>query len=101
MKGPRRQLLGKFALTDQLEEEYARSGMLEVSFSATRPDATVLSDDGNRTVAWVTPSGEIGALLVQDYANAETRVIPFAFGEIEIVNDGAEVSVFLRRPVGP
>ena len=53
--------------------------------------------DGNRSIAYLAPSGEIAALLVQDYANGESRTIPFDFGEIEIVDEGAKLAVFLRR----
>src|SRR4051794_10899117 len=95
MKRRRRKLLGKFTPGDQLEGEIERSGMLDIWFSRTRPDATVLSNDGNRTVVWVSPSGDIAGLLVQDYGSDESRLIPFAFGEIEIVNDSGDISVFL------
>jgi hypothetical protein len=91
----RRKLLGRFGLDDQLEQSIADTGVLELSFAEARPDATVLSEDGNRTVAWLSPSGEIAALLVQDYADGESRIIRFGFGEIEITNDGSEISVFL------
>ena len=87
----RRRLLGRFDLDDQVETSIDDNGMLELSFAEARSDATLLSDDGNRTVAWLSPSGEIATILVQDYVNGESRVIKFAFGEIEIVNDGAQV----------
>lgn len=44
----------------------------------------------------VSPSGEIAGLLVQDYVNTESRAVRFGFGEIEIVNDGLEITIFLR-----
>ena len=91
----RRRLLGRFDLDDQLERSIDDNGRLELSFAEARADATVLSDDGNLTVAWLSPSGEIATILVQDYVNGESRIIKFAFGEVEIVNDGAQVSVFL------
>lgn len=91
----RRRLLGRFELDEQLEDSIDSSGLLEVWFEAARPDATVLSDDGNRTVAWLSPSGEIAGVLVQDYVNGESRTIKFGFGDLEITNDGAELSVFL------
>lgn len=91
----RRTLLGRFQLDEQLERSIEETGLLDLLFGGARPDTTIVSDDGNRTVAWLRPSGEIAALLVQDYANEETRVIPFAFGALEIVNDGSEIAVFL------
>jgi hypothetical protein len=75
--------------------------MLDLRFSEGRPDATLLSEDENRTVAWMAPSGEIAALLIQDYANSESRSIPFRFGSIEVINDGREVVVFLTPRTTP
>jgi hypothetical protein len=93
----RRKLLGRFDLDDQLERSIADSGLLELHFAEARPDATALSEDGNRTVAWLSPSGEIAALLVQDYVNGESRTIELGFGRVEIVNDGSEISAFFTR----
>ncbi len=97
----RRKLLGRFALDAQLERSIDDTGMLELSFAAARPDATALSEDGNRTVAWLSPSGKIAAVLVQDYVNGESRIIRFGFGALEVANDGSEISVYLlssRKP---
>jgi hypothetical protein len=93
----RRQLLGRFDLDDRLEQSIDDTGMLELCFAEARPDATALSEDGNLTVAWLSPSGEIAALLVQDYVNGETRLIKFGFGTVEIVNDGSNISAFFLR----
>jgi len=80
----------------QFQASLEDTGLLEITLSSTRPDATLLSLDGNRTVAWITPSGEIGAILVQDYVgDEETRTIPFVFGDIELVNEQDRLSVFL------
>src|SRR4051812_22080249 len=96
---PRRQLLGRFALDDQLEREFDRSGMLDLRFVEACGDASLVSIDGNRSIAWLSPSGAVAGLLVTDYVNAETRIIPFTFGDLEVVNDGCEVSVFLHASV--
>jgi hypothetical protein len=93
---PRRTLLGRVPIDDQLVDEIERSGLLDVRFSRTRPDATIASDDGNRTIAWLEPSGAIGAILVQDYSNGESRRVPFPFGAVDIENDGATIAIFLR-----
>jgi hypothetical protein len=93
--GVRRKLLGRFGLDDQVEQSIDDSGMLELCFAEARADATAFSEDGNQTVAWLSPSGEIAAVLVQDYINGESRIIRFGFGDIEITNDGSEISVFL------
>jgi hypothetical protein len=90
-----KKLLGRVQLCDLLEGEFERSGLLDVTFSSTRPDATLVSLDGNRSVVWVTPAGTIGALLVQDYALGESRSIPFALGTIELVACPDEIAVFL------
>ena len=95
MKQRRRKLLGKLILDERLERDIARSGLLDVTFAPTRADATLVSDDGQRTVAWLSPSGEIAALLVQDYVVGESRRIPFAFGEIELVAEEGELALFL------
>ncbi len=91
----RRKLLGRFDLDDQLEQSINDNGMLELCFSEARPDVTALSEDGNRTIAWLSPSGEIAAVLVQDYVNGESRIIKFGFCDIELVNDGSKISAFL------
>ena len=92
----RRKLLGRFELDDQLERSIAETGMLELRFGHARPDATMVSADGNRTIVWLSPSGEIAAVLVQDYVAGEHRIIRFAFGDLEIGNDGATISAFLH-----
>jgi len=58
-----------------------------------RDIAVVIAALGHATEE--APSGEVAALLVQDYVNGESRAIPFIFGTIEIENDGSTVSVFL------
>jgi len=90
-----RKLLGRFEIDDQLADSIDRSGLLEVLFSPTRSDAHLLSLDGNKTVAWLTPPGTIGSILVQDYVDAEgVRIVPFELGSLEIVNDGCTISIF-------
>jgi hypothetical protein len=96
MQRSRRRLLGRFTYSAQLQEEVARSSLLDLSFEKGGGDATLLSLDGNRSVVWIAPSGAIAGLLVQDYAGEDERHIPFEFGTIDIVNDGMEISVFLR-----
>ena len=92
----RRRRLGVVALDGRLEAEIERSGLLEVQLVPSRGETTVVSDDGARAVAWLAASGELAALLVQDYANGESRVIPFGFGDVELVADGDEIAVYLR-----
>jgi hypothetical protein len=93
---PLRKLLGRFEIDDQLADSIDGCGLLEVLFSPTRPDAHLLSLDGSKTIAWLTPSGTIGSILVQDYVDAEgVRLVPFDFGSLEIVNDGCTISIFL------
>ena len=93
----RRKLLGRVELDPAIEKQLEDTGLLEVHFATRKADTSMLSLDGNRTIAWMAPSGELAGLLVQDYHDGVgTRVIPFAFGELELVNDGAELSVFLR-----
>ena len=90
----RRKLLGRFDLDDQLVRDIERSGLLDVVFTSTRGDTSLVSEDGARSIAWLAPSGEIAGLLVQDYVVAESRLIPFAFGALEVVADGDELSVY-------
>jgi hypothetical protein len=92
-----RKLLGRFVIDEQLEQEFLRSGMLEVRFVDTRSDVTLVSLDGAKSILWLTPSGGISGVLVQDYAPDESRVVPFEIGEIEIEADGDELRVFLRQ----
>ena len=57
----------------------------------------MLSDDGTRPIAYLlSPSGEIAAILVQDYTNGENRIIPFGFGIVELANDSSAISAFLE-----
>jgi hypothetical protein len=90
--------LGRIPLDDQLERSIEDTGLLEIVFRDARPDASVLSEDGNRTVASMAPSGGMASLLVQDYANGESRRIPFSFGLVDIINDGEAIEVFLISP---
>jgi hypothetical protein len=92
----RRRLLGRFAIDDQIRRSIDDTALLQVWFGEARADATALSVDGNLTVAWLSPSGAVAGLLVQDYVDGENRSIAFDFGEIEIANDGSEITVFLR-----
>ena len=90
-----RTLLGRCALHDAMERSIDETGMLDLWFATAHPDSSVVSEDGNRTIAWLGPSGEVAGLLVQDYVNGESRIVPFSFGTVEIANDGSEISVFL------
>lgn len=59
---PRARVLGRFPWTEQLESDVARSGILELLLLEHPPDAMLVSLDGNRTVAWLCPSGKIAIL---------------------------------------
>jgi hypothetical protein len=90
-------VLARIELDEQLERSIDQTGLLEVTFSATKSDSSVTSLDGNRTVAWMLPSGELGSLLVQDYTSAPgRRSIPFVFGSIELINDGITLIITLE-----
>ena len=94
-----RRLLGRFELCEAIERSIDDLGLLDLWFGDAHCDANVASDDGARTIAWLSPSGEIAGVLVQDYVNGESRIVPFGFGTIEIVNDGTQVSVYLQERV--
>jgi hypothetical protein len=95
-RSARRTLLGRFPLSGLVRSSIDETGLLDVTFSEARSDAMLRSLDGNRSLVWVAPSGAICSLLVQDYSNGETRRIPFAFGELEVVDDGTDLTIFLR-----
>lgn len=94
----RRVLLGRFPLDAQVSSSIDDTGLLTLVFErGARPDASLVSLDGSRAVASMLPSGRLAALLVQDATDAEgTRRVPFAFGVVELVNDGATLTVFLE-----
>lgn len=93
-----RLLLGRFPIDAQLSRSIDDTGLLTLIFErGVRPDASLVSLDGSRAVASVLPSGRLAALLVQDATDAEgTRRFPFVFGVVELVNDGASLTVFLE-----
>ena len=93
----KRALLGRVVLDDRLIAEIERSGLLDVRFTSSRSDAAIASDDGNRTVAWLAPSGAITAILVQDYCNGESRRVPFSFGTIDIEHGDGGLSFFIAQ----
>jgi hypothetical protein len=95
---PGRRRLGRFELDVQTSRSIDETGLLELVFSRhPLPDAELSSLDGARTIARLQPSGALGVLLVQDSVDAEgLRRIPFVFGVVELVNDGATVTVFLE-----
>jgi hypothetical protein len=68
-----------------------------------RSDSHLLSLDGDGTIVRLAPSGAIVGLLLQgNYVDAiGTQVIPFAFGEVEIDNDGDRITLFLRTTTVP
>src|SRR5690349_14742730 len=89
-------LIRQFEINEQLQVEFDRSGVLDVIIDAgAKSDSSLSSLDGSKALAHMAPSGKLMALLIQDYVSAPgTRVIPFIFGDVEVVNDGSSIRIF-------
>lgn len=74
---------------------------MDLRFTSAPTDTSLTSVDGRRSIVFLLPSGEIGGLLVQDYAVAEDRTIPFAPFDVEIVAHEDELVVRLWAPNEP
>jgi hypothetical protein len=91
-------ILGTFEFGELLERQLVATGMLDLIFTE-QAESTLESFDGLHSIVYLTASGKIASLLVQDYAPFESRIIQFAIGMIELVGEPGKIAVYLHPPV--